>query len=65
MSSACSDARREADAHSGTAFAGIPTLIKDMVDVAGLPTRFGSAAFPNAAPAPGTNHASSRCRTSG
>ena len=45
------DARREADAHPGGAFAGIPTLIKDMVDVAGLPTRFGSAAFPNAAPA--------------
>ncbi len=32
-------------------FAGIPTMVKDMVDVAGLPTRFGSDAFPRAAPA--------------
>ncbi|MBK6856588.1 MAG: hypothetical protein IPG97_08580 [Microthrixaceae bacterium] len=45
------DAQREADVHAGGAFAGIPTLIKDMVDVAGLPTRFGSDAFPTAAPA--------------
>lgn len=44
-------AQREADAHDGGPFAGIPTLIKDMVDVAGLPTRFGSDAFPSAAPA--------------
>ena len=29
-------------------FAGIPTMIKDMVDVAGLPTRHGSRAFPRA-----------------
>lgn len=45
------DAQREAEVHAGGAFAGIPTLVKDMVDVAGLPTRFGSDAFPTAAPA--------------
>ncbi|QXC60680.1 amidase [Aquihabitans sp. G128] len=44
-------AQREADVHPGGAFGGIPTLIKDMIDVAGLPTRFGSDAFPKAAPA--------------
>lgn len=44
-------AQREADTHRGGPFAGIPTLIKDMVDVAGLSTRFGSDAFPKAAPA--------------
>jgi amidase len=32
-------------------FAAVPTFIKDMTDVAGLPTRNGSAAFANAAPA--------------
>jgi amidase len=32
-------------------FAGVPTFIKDMTDVAGLPTRNGSAAFARAAPA--------------
>ncbi|MEM6994235.1 MAG: amidase family protein, partial [Myxococcota bacterium] len=32
-------------------FAGVPTFIKDMIDVQGLPTRFGSAAFRAAAPA--------------
>ena len=32
-------------------FAGVPTFIKDMTDVAGLPTRNGSAAFANARPA--------------
>jgi amidase len=38
---------------SGT-FAGVPTFIKDMTDVAGLPTRNGSAAFADAAPAKAT-----------
>lgn len=33
------------------AFAGVPTFIKDMTHVAGLPTRNGSAAFAGAAPA--------------
>lgn len=32
-------------------FAGVPTFIKDMTDVAGLPTRNGSAAFAGAKPA--------------
>lgn len=32
-------------------FAAVPTFIKDMTDVAGLPTRNGSAAFAGAAPA--------------
>ena len=35
-------------------FAGVPTFIKDMTDVAGLPTRNGSAAFANAQPATST-----------
>jgi amidase len=38
-------------------FAGVPTVIKDMTDVAGLPTRMGSEAFDRAAPAQHT------CRT--
>lgn len=32
-------------------FAGVPTVIKDMTDVAGLPTRNGSAAFSRVGPA--------------
>jgi amidase len=44
-------AQREADVHEGGPFAGIPTLVKDMVDLKGLPTRLGSDAFPTAAPA--------------
>ena len=44
-------AQREADRGIDGPFGGIPTMIKDMVDVAGLPTRFGSDAFPGAAPA--------------
>lgn len=44
-------ARAEAATHPGGPFAGIPTVIKDMVDVAGLPTRHGSNAFPTAKPA--------------
>lgn len=36
---------------SAGAFGGVPTFIKDMTDVAGLPTRNGSAAFANARPA--------------
>src|SRR5690606_19716027 len=33
------------------AFAGVPTFIKDQIDVVGLPTRYGSDAHANAAPA--------------
>ncbi|MBL4683683.1 MAG: amidase [Nannocystaceae bacterium] len=36
-------------------FAGVPTFIKDMIDVEGLPTRFGSEAFRAAAPAKRTD----------
>jgi amidase len=35
---------RSAEAHTGV-FAGVPTIVKDNVDVAGLPTNHGSAAF--------------------
>lgn len=44
-------ATREAERRQRGGFSGIPTAIKDMVDVAGLPTRFGSDAFPGAQPA--------------
>lgn len=51
---ACEDYDRAiahaADGGRGT-FAGVPTFIKDMTDVAGLPTRNGSAAFASAPPA--------------
>lgn len=36
---------------SGPALQGIPFGVKDVIDVAGQPTRFGSAAFSDAAPA--------------
>lgn len=45
------EAQAEAVEHPGGPFAGIPTAVKDMVDVRGLPTRFGSAAFATAKPA--------------
>lgn len=52
---ACEDYERAqrvaASARTDGPFAGVPTFIKDMTDVAGLPTRNGSAAFANAAPA--------------
>jgi amidase len=51
---ACEDYDRAlARARAGVAgaFAGVPTFIKDMTDVAGLPTRNGSAAFADAKPA--------------
>ena len=51
---ACDDYERAAHraraVHVGV-FAGVPTFIKDMTDVAGLPTRNGSAAFARARPA--------------
>ena len=52
---ACEDfdraAARAASAPRVGTFASVPTFIKDMTDVAGLPTRNGSAAFAGAAPA--------------
>ena len=45
--------RAEQLAPHGT-FAGVPTFIKDMTDVAGLPTRNGSDAFAGAPPAKAT-----------
>lgn len=44
-------AQAAGDAGRTGAFAGVPTVIKDMTDVAGLPTRNGSAAFSRAGPA--------------
>lgn len=51
---AAPDYDRALAASSGKAtgpFAGVPTFIKDMIDVAGLPTRQGTQALENAAPA--------------
>ncbi|TWT73945.1 amidase [Allorhodopirellula solitaria] len=46
----CFDAARQraSGARPGV-FSGVPTVIKDMTDVAGLPTRYGSAALANSA----------------
>ncbi|MBX3286418.1 MAG: amidase [Actinobacteria bacterium] len=44
-------APRRARAVADGPLAGVPTFIKDMTDVAGLPTRNGSAAFAGARPA--------------
>ncbi len=41
----------DAIASSGAAFAGVPTFIKDMTDVAGMVSGYGSAAFARAKPA--------------
>jgi amidase len=43
-------ARQAAQKPRSGAFSGVPTFIKDMTDVAGLPTRFGSEAFSRSAP---------------
>lgn len=45
-------ARAVASPRSRGPFAGVPTFIKDMIDMAGLPTRYGSEAFEAAPPAP-------------
>ena len=44
-------ARSTAAEGRGGPFAGVPTVIKDMTDVAGLPTRNGSSAFSRVGPA--------------
>ncbi|MDH6282257.1 amidase [Prescottella agglutinans] len=46
-------ALRQADAPRGGVFSGVPTIVKDNVDAAGLPTGQGSAAF---TPAPARRH---------
>ncbi len=43
-------ARQRAREPFGGAFAGVPTVVKDMTDVAGLPTRFGTAALEHSPP---------------
>ena len=45
-------ARVEARTPRSGPFAGAPTLVKDLADVQGVPTRNGCRAFANAAPAP-------------
>lgn len=47
-------ARRLAPRRTGP-FGGVPTFVKDMTDVAGIPTRNGSQAFATAAPATKTS----------
>lgn len=44
-------ARQRSGQPRGGVFSGVPTFIKDMTDVAGLPTRFGTAALAASAPA--------------
>ena len=44
------EALNTANTHSKGFFAGVPTFIKDLTLVKGLPTRFGSEAFANIAP---------------
>jgi amidase len=44
---------------------GLPTAVKDLLDVRGLPTTFGSAAFADAAPATRDSLLAQRLRTAG
>ena len=48
-------ARQNAKRSSPGAFAGVPTFLKDMTDIAGLPTRFGSEALYQSPPAKKTH----------
>ena len=45
------EARRHVPGRGPGAFGGVPTFIKDQIDVAGLPTRYGSDAHPGHVPA--------------
>jgi amidase len=45
-------ARASAGAAAAGPFKGVPTLVKDLLDVTGAPTKFGCRAFANAPPAP-------------
>jgi len=48
-------ARNTKSGNGSAAFAGVPTFVKDMTDVAGLPTRFGCATLKDRAPAKKTH----------
>jgi aspartyl-tRNA(Asn)/glutamyl-tRNA(Gln) amidotransferase subunit A len=56
---------REQDGRSGGPLHGIPVAVKDIFDVAGVPTRCGSAAFEGAKPAREDAYAVARLRTAG
>jgi aspartyl-tRNA(Asn)/glutamyl-tRNA(Gln) amidotransferase subunit A len=56
---------REQDGRSGGPLHGIPVAVKDIFDVAGVPTRCGSAAFEGAKPARKDAYAVARLRTAG
>ncbi len=56
---------RERDVNMGGQLRGIPIAIKDIFDVAGLPTRNGSAAYADAAPATDDASAVARLRRAG
>jgi Asp-tRNA(Asn)/Glu-tRNA(Gln) amidotransferase A subunit family amidase len=45
--------------------AGLPVLVKDVHDVAGMPTTFGSALFADAPPAESDGHITARLRAAG
>ncbi len=49
-------ARRQSGNRVNGPFGGVPTVIKDMTDVVGMPTRYGSAAFENSTPVKRTYH---------
>jgi aspartyl-tRNA(Asn)/glutamyl-tRNA(Gln) amidotransferase subunit A len=56
---------REQDGRPGGSLRGIPVAIKDIFDVAGLPTRNGSAAYADAAPADEDSAVVARLRAAG
>ena len=53
--SAMAEARAHVPGAGPGAFGGVPTFIKDQIDVAGLPTRYGSDAHPGERPATRTD----------